>query len=153
MGNDDIAAEAAASVLCWLATVDAQGAPSVSPKEIWTLRRPDQVVIADIASANSVRNMRANPQVCVSFIDVFAQKGRKLYGSARVLAPQAPGFAELGREVLAMAGADYPVRHLIVVDVTRSAAIRAPSYHLFPERTDAERLAQTYATYGVSPLT
>lgn len=32
-----VRAAAQRSVLCWLATVDAQGQPHVSPKEVWTV--------------------------------------------------------------------------------------------------------------------
>lgn len=152
MIDAEVAEEANASVLCWLATVDPDGAPSVSPKQIWTLRAPDQVVIAEIASPNSVRNLLENPQVCVSFVDIFNQKGRKLYGVARLVEPEEPDFAELGQEVLELAGKDYPVRRLIVVEVSRTAKIRAPSYHIFPDRTPEERRAITYETYGVTPV-
>ena len=44
------------AVLCWLATVDAEGRPSVSPKEIFSLAG-DDIVIAHIASPRSVRNL------------------------------------------------------------------------------------------------
>ena len=38
------------SVLCWLATVDAQGQPNVSPKEVWAIADDCHVVVAHIAS-------------------------------------------------------------------------------------------------------
>jgi uncharacterized protein len=59
-------------VLCWLATVNAHGAPNVSPKEIFALYDTQTFIIADIRSPNSVRNIIQNPKVCISFIDIFA---------------------------------------------------------------------------------
>ena len=38
------------SVLCWLATVDADGQPNVSPKEVWAISDEQHVVVANIAS-------------------------------------------------------------------------------------------------------
>jgi predicted pyridoxine 5'-phosphate oxidase superfamily flavin-nucleotide-binding protein len=64
-------------VLCWLATVDEAGRPNVSPKEIFTAHGDDHLLIAHLASPGSVRNLRARPEVCVSFVDVFVQKGFK----------------------------------------------------------------------------
>ena len=63
------------SVLCWLATADAAGVPNVSPKEIFVPFGDDHLLIANIASPESVKNIRGNPHVCVSFVDVFVQKG------------------------------------------------------------------------------
>ena len=50
------------SVLCWLATVDPTGVPNVTPEEIFASDGDDRVVIADIASSNSVRNIRLQPK-------------------------------------------------------------------------------------------
>jgi len=66
---DDCVREAArSSVLCWLATVDAEGQPNVSPKEVWTIADVQHVVVAHIASPISARNIAQHPQVCLSFV-------------------------------------------------------------------------------------
>jgi len=83
--NQAIRTDIENSVLCWLATVDAAGVPNVSPKEIFDSYNDDRIVIADIASSNSVRNIRAHPAVCVSFIDVFRQRGFKIVGTATII--------------------------------------------------------------------
>ena len=71
------------SVLCWLATADAQGQPNVSPKEVFAAFDEQRLVIAHIASPISVKNIQQNPKVCVSLIDIFVQKGWKLIGTAQ----------------------------------------------------------------------
>lgn len=58
-------------MLCWLATVDAQGQPNVSPKEVWAIADDRHVVVANIASPVTVRNIAQQPQVCLSFVDVL----------------------------------------------------------------------------------
>ncbi|MFE3835622.1 pyridoxamine 5'-phosphate oxidase family protein [Pseudogemmobacter sonorensis] len=80
-------------VLCWLATADGEFGASTSPKEIWALPAPGRLVIADIASGHSVANIRRDPRVCVSLIDILRQRGFKLYGRAEVIAPDAQHFA------------------------------------------------------------
>ena len=67
-------------VLCWLATVDKDQQPNVSPKEMFTYLDDHTLLIANIASPNSVRNIAQQPKVSVSFVDVFTQKGFKLKG-------------------------------------------------------------------------
>lgn len=139
------------SVLCWLATVGQDGHPSVSPKELWSAYDADSLVIADIASANSVTNMRTRPKVCVSFVDVFRQKGMKLYGSATIVPKGADDFQEMGCELLALAGDKFVVRNLIHVRVERASRIVAPSYKLFPDMDEQMMMEDSYRTYGVRP--
>jgi predicted pyridoxine 5'-phosphate oxidase superfamily flavin-nucleotide-binding protein len=141
------------AVLCWLATVDTDGVPNVTPKEIFAAHGEDTIVIADIASTNSVRNIQNHPKVCVSFVDVFRQKGFKLVGSAKVVPPEDPNFSTLGTDLLKMTGRDYPLRNIIAVRIEKVSRIWAPSYSLFPERSEAERMEAAYAAYGVRPLT
>ena len=56
--------------------------PNVSPKEVYAEPSEGVFLIAEIASGRSLRNIRANPAVCISLIDVFSQRGRRLEGRA-----------------------------------------------------------------------
>lgn len=149
--NEAVRTDIAHSVLCWLATVDESGAPSVTPKEIFASHGDDRIVVADIASSGSVRNIRARPTVCVGFVDVFRQRGFKITGQAEIVGPEDGRFAELSAELARMAGSAFPIRHVISIGVERIARIWAPSYKLLPEETEAEKMAAAYGTYGVRP--
>ena len=143
---------AQSSILCWLATVDADGQPNVSPKEIFTCFDPDHLVIANIASPASVRNIAVNPRVCVSFVDVFVQKGFKVLGSARNVGKQDPDFATWAAPLQAMAGPRFPVHSVIVVRATGFEPILAPSYRLYPEETTEQaQVAAAMRAHGVRP--
>lgn len=150
MLNEAVRTDIENSVLCWLATVDADGMPNVSPKEIFAALGEDRLVIAEIASPQSLANIRAHGAVCVSFVDVFRQRGFKLKGTARVVLPVDPAFAELAAPLKAMAGPDFPIRAVFEIGVTKVARIWAPSYALFPERSEEERVAEAYRSYGVT---
>ena len=141
------------SVLCWLATVGRDGEPSVSPKELWSVHGDDSLVIADIASANSVTNIRNHARVCVSFVEVFLQKGMKFYGSAEIIPNNTNEFRELGAGLLAIAGDKFIVRNLMHVRVDRTSKIVAPSYKLFPDTDEKKMMQESYRTYGVVPAT
>ena len=80
------------SVLCWLATVDKNGQPSVSPKEMFVSYGNEHVIIANIASPKSVSNIQVNSLVCVSFVHVFKQKGFKLMGEAKIIEKSNPKY-------------------------------------------------------------
>ena len=147
----DVRHAAERSVLCWLATVDAAGQPNVTPKEVFAVADDDHLVIANIASPGSAANVAQNPKVCVSFVDVFVQKGFKVVGVASDVQPSDAAFARWVEPLRALAGDRYPIRSVIVVRVTAVEAIVAPSYWLFPsERTEASQVDAALRAYGVT---
>ena len=151
--TDAVRQAAQRSVLCWLATVDAKGQPNVSPKEVWAIADDRHVVVANIASPMSVRNIWQRPQVCLSFVDVLVQKGFKLQGCARELLPGDADYARWAAPVLAMAGDRIPVRSVLLIAVDAVQPIVAPSYWLFPETTtEASQIKAARRSYGLMPL-
>lgn len=154
MLNDDIRACAERATLCWLATVDATGQPNVSPKEIFAVFDEAHLVIANIASPTSARNISAGARVCVSFIDIFVQKGWKVVGQACHVGRQAADHAHWGAPLVAMAGQRFPLHGVIVVRATAVEPIVAPSYRLHPaETTEASQVASALRAYRVEPAT
>jgi uncharacterized protein len=140
------------SVLCWLATVDAQGQPSVSPKEVFCAQGANELLIANIASPNSANNIRAQSHVCVSFLDIFAQKGHKLLGKAYVITPSSNDYSAAVAPLLKMVGPRFPIQSVFKIIVTQAHQILAPSYRLIPGTTEESQRLSAYKTYRVSPL-
>jgi predicted pyridoxine 5'-phosphate oxidase superfamily flavin-nucleotide-binding protein len=151
MSRLSVSEEAAASVLCWLATVSPDGFPNVSPKEVFATLDDRTVVVADIASPVTVRNLEKNPRACVSFIDVFRQTGYKLTGEAQVIGPGDRSFDELAAPLFEMTEGRFPIRHLILFRANVATRIVAPSYRLFPSLSVEERVEEAMRTYGVCP--
>ena len=150
MLTDQVHALAKRSVLCWLATVDAQGQPNVSPKEVWALTGQRHAVAANIASPTSVRNIASQPQVCLSFVDVFVQKGYKLQGTAREVLPDAPDYSAWAEPLLTLVGDRLSIRSVMLIQVASVQPIVAPSYWAYPESTtEASQIEQAMRTYGV----
>jgi uncharacterized protein len=149
--NQAIRTDVENSVLCWLATVDVEGTPNVTPKEIFSCYGDDRLVVADIASTNTVRNIKTHSAVCASFIDVFRQRGFKIVGTATIVPPEHADFPIIGIELLRKAGTAFPIRHIISIKIVRISRIWAPSYMLFPDRTEADRMQSAYDAYGVNP--
>jgi hypothetical protein len=137
------------SVLCWLATADAQGQPNVSPKEVFCAHGERGIVVAHIASPTSVANIRARPGVCLSMVDVFTQRGHKFVGTASVIAPDDEAFATLAPPLMAMTGGRFALRAVIHVLVDQATPILAPSYRMIPGTTEAGQVASALRTYGV----
>jgi predicted pyridoxine 5'-phosphate oxidase superfamily flavin-nucleotide-binding protein len=151
--TDAIRETARRSVLCWLATVDAEGQPNVSPKEVWAIADDQHVVVAHIASPISARNIAQHPQVCLSFVDVFVQKGFKLIGTAREVRATDAEFATWAKPLLAMAGQRFTIQSVLLVYVKSVAAIVAPSYRFYPDdTTEASQVASAMRAYNVQAV-
>jgi predicted pyridoxine 5'-phosphate oxidase superfamily flavin-nucleotide-binding protein len=143
-------AAAQRSVLCWLATVDAQGQPNVSPKEVWAIADDQHVVVANIASPVTARNIAEQPKVCLSFVDVLVQKGFKLQGTARAVLPDDSDYSKWAAPLLLMTGDRFPVRSVLLISVQSAQPIVAPSYWLYPETTtEAAQAAAARLAYGL----
>lgn len=137
------------SVLCWLATSDAHGKPNVSPKEMFTYV-DDAIVIANIASPRSVKNIKENRFVSVSFIDVFVQKGYKILGEATLIHQKDADFDMWSAKLKKMAGDDFPFMQVIKIKVLAAETIIAPRYQLFPDTTEEAQIESALETYKVA---
>ena len=93
-----------------------------------------------------------NPRVCISFIDIFRQRGFKVKGEARLILPDDPEFPIKGAELFKKAGNDFKIRSLFFVKIKSVQKILAPSYSIFPDRTVDQQMLNAYKTYGVSPV-
>lgn len=140
------------SVLCWLATVDESGQPHVSPKEVFTAFDERHVVVAQIASPHTVRNIASNPKVCLSFVDVFVQKGFKIQGSAQIVQSNSASYLKWAAPLLEMVGGKFKIPSVIVVQIQKVDSILAPSYQFYPEETtEKSQIEAAMQRYGVRP--
>lgn len=135
-------------VLCWLATASADNVPNVSPKEIFSHYGAGQIIIANIASPQTVRNIRQNEHVCVSFIDILVQKGFQVKGTARIVEKTDSAFAEMEKVLTEMTGGNFPFATITAISVRQVKPIIAPRYLLYPETTETEQVENAKRRYG-----
>lgn len=137
------------SVLCWLATVSEDGMPNVSPKEIFS-HCEGSIIIADIASPQTVRNIRTNNKVCISFIDTLIQKGWQLKGTASLVERSLPEFREMENVLLQMTQGLFPFSTVIRINVESAKQIIAPRYMMYPGTTEEAQYERALKTYGMN---
>jgi uncharacterized protein len=136
-------------VLCWLATSDKDNFPNVSPKEMFTYFEDNKILIANIASPNSIANILENSNVCVSFVDVFVQKGFKIKGQAKIIYKEDADFEIKVKPLIALYSDKFPISAIIEITVQKIALIQAPSYFLYPEITEEMQIKSAMDTYKV----
>jgi len=136
------------SVLCWLATTSTQMIPNVSPKEIFTFYGNDSIIIANIASPQTVRNIKSNENVCVSFIDILVQKGFQLKGKAAIVSKADAEFMPMEKLLTTMTDGKFPFSTITKISIDQVKPIIAPRYLLYPETTEKEQIESAKKTYG-----
>ena len=137
------------SVLCWLATVSTENVPNVSPKEIFNYFGKDKIIVANIASPQTVRNIKKNENVCVSFIDILVQKGFQVKGKARIIGKTDAEFSEMEEKLTEMTGGKFPFSTITEIAVGHVKPIIAPKYILYPETTEKEQIESAKKAYGI----
>jgi uncharacterized protein len=148
MLNEEVIKYIDQSVLCWLATSDKDNFPNVSPKELFT-HFQDKILIANLASPNSIHNIAENSNVCVSFVDVFVQKGFKIKGQAKIISKNETDFETNVKPLIDLYSDTFPIQDVIEITIQKIEPILAPSYFLYPEITEAMQIESAMNTYKV----
>lgn len=137
------------SVLCWLATSSAKNVPNVSPKEIFSYFENDCIIVANIASPQTIRNIKKNKNVCISFIDILKQKGFQLKGTAEIIEKSSTEFSRMENILSTMAEGKFPFATITKITVSVTKPIIAPKYLLYPDTTEAEQIESAKKVYSI----
>ena len=137
------------SVLCWLATVSNENIPNVSPKEIFNYYEKNKIIVANIASPQTVRNIKQNENVCVSFVDILVQKGFQVKGKAKIIKKTDADFPEMEKILLEMTGGKFPFSTITEITIEMVKPIISPRYILYPETTEKEQIESAKKAYRI----
>ena len=147
--TDDMRRIVQATRLCFVATVDEDGTPNLSPKSSLMVYDDDHLLFANIASPNTVRNLRRNPAIEINAIDIFARRGYRFKGTAIMIPPGNPEFDFVAEPFWAENGKQFPVHEIVKVEVTRAAPALSPAY-TFIKGLAEEDLREAYLRkYGL----
>ena len=71
--------------MAWVATAASDGMPNTTPKGSVKIIDDEHIVFADLFSKKTRENLRANPKVAVTVVDMTTYKGYQIKGSAKIL--------------------------------------------------------------------
>lgn len=113
--------------LGFVATVNADGSPNLSPKGTFVVVGDDAIAFGEIRSPQTLRNLKANPSIEVNFVDPFVRKGYRFAGRARIVER---GDSAFERELAAFHQFDLVahIRAVVTITVTSAQAITSPAY-------------------------
>ncbi|MFO1015601.1 MAG: pyridoxamine 5'-phosphate oxidase family protein [Caulobacteraceae bacterium] len=114
--------------LGFVASVNDDGTPNVSPKGTFVVLDDERLAFLDVRSPMTSANLAARPAVEVNFVDPILRKGLRCRGRARVLAS---GTAECEQIVQAQPLLARPAeryRALVIIEVKSTAPLISPAY-------------------------
>ena len=117
--------------LGFVATVNADGTPNLSPKGTLAVWDDDRLVFADIASPNTSANLERSSAVELNVVDPLIRRGYRFAGTADV--HRAGAMFEAGIEFYERRGtvlARDRIRAVVIVIVTSARPVRSPAYAL-----------------------
>ena len=131
--------------LCFVATVNEDGTPNLSPKGTIVVLDSEHLAFGDIRSPQTIRNLRSRPGIEINVIDPLSRKGYRFSGTATVH-EDGPRLEQL-LAVLRARGTSNPIQAVVVVRVERAAPVLSPAYddgtdeHVIREQWRARQVA------------
>jgi uncharacterized protein len=118
--------------LGFVATINADGSPNLSPKGTTTVWDDDHLVFADIRSPGTVANLERDPRVEINVVDPMIRTGYRFRGTGTVHSEGATfdqvvaAYADLGVQAHDEAG--RRIRALVLVEVRDVKPLVSPAY-------------------------
>jgi predicted pyridoxine 5'-phosphate oxidase superfamily flavin-nucleotide-binding protein len=140
------------AILSFVATVNEDGTPNLSPKASLTVRN-GVLYFADIASPTTILNLRRNAAVEINVVDIFQRRGYRFKGRALILTPGDGEYLTIADWVRVTNGPEYPVHHVARIETTAITPLLSPA-HVFanPPRGQDEITRTYYQKYGVERI-
>ena len=111
-----------------VATVNADGRPSVSPKATFVILNDRQLAFGNLRSPRTVANLQRDPAIEICFTDIIARKAVRITGNGQAVPRKQASKELLG--AFESAWNEY-VPHMsafVVIDVTAAELILSPAY-------------------------
>lgn len=123
--------------LGYVASIAADGTPSLSPKATFMALGDEKIMFAEMRSPTTVKNIAVHPMVEVNFVDVLARKGFRAKGPAVFHAKGSDEYASLeshyaskGPDLLAM------VNGIVVITIDSASMLISPAYEIGATEAD-----------------
>jgi predicted pyridoxine 5'-phosphate oxidase superfamily flavin-nucleotide-binding protein len=112
--------------LSFVATVNDDGTPNLSPKGTIGVLDDDHLIFGDIRSPRTVENLRRRPAVEINVVDPIGRKGYRFRGRATIVDP-GPRYDELVESFRAR-GLVHRYHTFVVIDVEHAEPVLSPVY-------------------------
>jgi len=132
-----------ATKLCYVATINDDDSPNLSPKGSLKILDDNHLIFADIASPGTVENLRKRPAIEVSVVDVFKRLGYGIKGTAEIMDKGTKAYDFIAKAFQDLHGSGFPIRHVIKIKVGKVRQFVSPAY-AYGKNVDEESLSSQF---------
>ena len=149
MLNDDMKTIIVQANLSFVAAVNEDGSPNLSPTSTLRVYDDTHLIFANLASPGTIDNLRREPRTEVNCIDIFSRRGYRFTGAASVHSPGDTLYEEFDQTMKQELGPDTKMYEAVLIALDDVQPILSPAY-MNPTVTE-EGLRKTYLRkYGVA---
>jgi predicted pyridoxine 5'-phosphate oxidase superfamily flavin-nucleotide-binding protein len=116
--------------LGFVASVNRDGTPNLSPKGTFVALNDKQLVFGHIRSPGTMGNIAERPVIEINFLDVLSRKAVRIRGRAFMFRSSAPEFTELFAALSGWKGYTEMMKAVVRVDIDTASLILSPAYDL-----------------------
>jgi len=116
--------------LGFVATVDADGTPNLSPKGTCLVLDDEHILFGEIRSPNTLRNLQARPSMEINFADFFSRKAVRVKGTAQLLPRGSTEFETLVELFSRWGELIERINGIVKLHVKRAHLLVSPAYDL-----------------------
>ena len=131
--------------LAFVASVGADGTPSLSPKATTLVYDADHLAYLDIASPGTRANIARNPNVEINVVDHILRRGYRFKGTARFLT-DGPEFERALALFSSQSAYKGSAKGVVLIRIERASPLLSPAYAR--GRTPAELAVEFSDYYG-----
>jgi hypothetical protein len=114
--------------LGFVATVDQNGAPRVSPKGTFVVIDQKTLAYGDISSPGSTRRLKMDPRIEVNFVNPLTREGLRARGRATLIGSEAPEFTENLARFSQWGPLATRINTIVKIDLVATSPVRTPAY-------------------------
>ena len=130
--------------LGFVATVRSDGKPCLSHKGTLTVFDEGHLIFADIASPQTVDNLRQNPNVVAEVVDYFSRRGYRIHGTATVVPLEGSHGYISFYEKWGLKDVQERVKNFVLIEIESHRAIFSPAYTWGASEPELRDKWQTY---------
>jgi predicted pyridoxine 5'-phosphate oxidase superfamily flavin-nucleotide-binding protein len=116
--------------LGFVASVNKDGTPNLSPKGTFVAMNDRQLVFGHIRSPGTIGNIAERPTIEINFLDVLSRKAVRVRGRAQMFVKSAPEFAALFAALAGWKGYTEIMKAVVRVDIEKASLILSPAYDI-----------------------
>ena len=114
--------------LGFVATLNKDYGPSVSPKGTFIAVDESTIAYGDIRSPGTTGNLRADSRIEVSFVDPISRRGFRARGTAEIVEKGSDAFDVLRPRFDRWGDLSNRIQRIVVISVTKALPLETPAY-------------------------